>query len=126
MLNMAEWWLCLVMPPDEVEQIARFKTLSEEQKVILRSASKLKNCYTEGVVLSKQVEALFRVVMREYQCSELEAAIRVARRLVFVHKKRPEKTIPEPRAMAKPCDQFYQYQRSHCYVIRVVVRGGWT
>ncbi|HAO4499257.1 TPA: conjugative transfer ATPase, partial [Salmonella enterica] len=94
---------CLVMPPDEVEQIARFKTLSEEQKVILRSASKLKNCYTEGVVLSKQVEALFRVVppslylalgmtekeekaerqrlMREYQCSELEAAIRVARRL---------------------------------------------
>lgn len=103
MLNMAEWWLCLVMPPDEVEQIARFKTLSEEQKVILRSASKLKNCYTEGVVLSKQVEALFRVVppslylalgmtekeekaerqrlMREYQCSELEAAIRVARRL---------------------------------------------
>ncbi|STQ14813.1 putative plasmid-like protein [Enterobacter cloacae] len=24
MLNMAEWWICLVMPPDEVEQIARF------------------------------------------------------------------------------------------------------
>ncbi|EBZ4144326.1 conjugative transfer ATPase [Salmonella enterica subsp. enterica serovar Kottbus] len=103
MLNMAEWWLCLVMPPDEVEQIARFKTLSEEQKAILRSASKLKHCYTEGVVLSKKVETLFRVVppslylalgmtekeekaerqrlMREHQCSELDAAIRVARRL---------------------------------------------
>ncbi|EHE5102689.1 conjugative transfer ATPase, partial [Salmonella enterica] len=103
MLNMAEWWLCLVMPPDEVEQIARFKTLSEEQKAILRSASKLSRCYTEGVVLSKKVEALFRVVppslylalgmtekeekaerqrlMREYQCSELDAAIRVARKM---------------------------------------------
>ncbi|EIM3058482.1 conjugative transfer ATPase [Salmonella enterica] len=103
MLNMAEWWLCLVMPPDEVEQIARFKTLSEEQKAILRSASKLSRCYTEGVVLSEQVEALFRVVppslylalgmtekeekaerqrlMREYQCSELDAAIRVARKM---------------------------------------------
>ncbi len=25
MLNMAEWWLCLTMPPDEVEQISRLK-----------------------------------------------------------------------------------------------------
>ena len=25
MLNMMEWWLCLVMPKEEVEQIARFK-----------------------------------------------------------------------------------------------------
>ncbi|EAA9303032.1 conjugative transfer ATPase [Salmonella enterica] len=113
MLNMAEWWLCLVMPPDEVEQIARFKTLSEEQKAILRSASKLSRCYTEGVVLSEQVEALFRVVppslylalgmtekeekaerqrlMREYQCSELDAAIRVARKMDEARGFRPPK-----------------------------------
>ncbi|MCF6354680.1 MAG: hypothetical protein L3J26_06170 [Candidatus Polarisedimenticolaceae bacterium] len=31
MRNMMEWWLCLVMPKEEVEQIARFKDLTEEQ-----------------------------------------------------------------------------------------------
>ncbi|MDC9581629.1 conjugative transfer ATPase [Xenorhabdus sp. PR6a] len=103
MLNMAEWWLCLTMPPDEVEQIARFKKLTEEQKAVLLSASKLPRCYTEGVVLAKKIEALFRVVppslylalgmtekeekaerralMREHQCSELEAAVLVARKM---------------------------------------------
>ncbi|KOP35210.1 type VI secretion protein, partial [Xenorhabdus sp. GDc328] len=103
MLNMAEWWLCLTMPPDEVEQIARFKKLTEEQKAVLLSASKLPRCYTEGVVLAKKIEALFRVVppslylalgmtekeekaerralMREHQCSELEAAMLVARKM---------------------------------------------
>ncbi|MBS9440058.1 type VI secretion protein [Photorhabdus noenieputensis] len=103
MLNMAEWWLCLTMPPDEVEQIVRFKKLSEEQKSVLLSASKLPGCYTEGVVLSKKVEALFRVVppsvylalgmtekeekaerraiMKALHCSELDAAFVVARRL---------------------------------------------
>jgi hypothetical protein len=25
MLNMIEWWICLSMPPDEVEKIARFR-----------------------------------------------------------------------------------------------------
>jgi type IV secretory pathway VirB4 component len=53
MLNMAEWWICLVMPPEEVEQIARFKTLTEEQKAMLLSATKLPKKYTEGVVLSQ-------------------------------------------------------------------------
>ncbi len=56
MLNMAEWWLCLTMPPDEVEQIARFKKLNEEQKSVLLSASKLPRCYTEGVVLAKKLK----------------------------------------------------------------------
>ena len=32
MLNMAEWWVCLTMPPEEVNDIARFKALTEEQK----------------------------------------------------------------------------------------------
>ncbi|PHM27546.1 conjugative transfer ATPase [Xenorhabdus budapestensis] len=103
MLNMAEWWLCLTMPPDEVEQISRFKKLTEEQKAVLLFASKLPRCYTEGVVLAKKIEALFRVVpssfylalgmtekeekderwtlMREHKCSELEAAVWVARRM---------------------------------------------
>ncbi len=64
---------------------------------MLLSASKLLHCYTEGVVLAKKIEALFRVVppslyltlgmtekeekierrvlMREHQCSELEVAV---------------------------------------------------
>jgi len=103
MLNMAEWWLCLTMPPDEVEQISRFKKLTVEQKAMLLSATKLPRCYTEGVVLAKRVEALFRAVppslylalgmtekeekaerralMNEYHCTELEAAFHVARKL---------------------------------------------
>lgn len=103
MLNMAEWWVCLTMPPEEVNDIARFKALTEEQKAVLLSASKLSGCYTEGVVLSKKLEALFRAVppslylalgmtekeekaerralMQEFGCSELEAVRRVAQKL---------------------------------------------
>lgn len=103
MLNMAEWWVCLTMPPEEVNDIARFKALTEEQKAVLLSASKLSGCYTEGVVLSKKLEALFRAVppslylalgmtekeekaerralMQEFGCSELEAARKVAQKL---------------------------------------------
>ncbi|CAI1818472.1 Type IV secretory pathway, VirB4 components [Serratia proteamaculans] len=103
MLNMAEWWVCLTMPPEEVNDIARFKALTEEQKAVLLSASKLSGCYTEGVVLSKKLEALFRAVppslylalgmtekeekaerralMQEFGCSELEAAHKVAQKL---------------------------------------------
>lgn len=103
MLNMAEWWICLVMPKKEVDDISRFKSLTDEQKSVLMSASKLDKCYTEGVVLSKNVQALFRAVppslylalgmtekeekverrrlMNEFHCSELEAAMRVAKAL---------------------------------------------
>ena len=100
LLNMIEWWELLVMPPEEVEQVSRFKSLTPEQRQLLLSATKAPGKYTEGVVLSPRVEALFRVVspalwlalgmtekhekaermriMREFGCSELEAAMRVA------------------------------------------------
>jgi len=102
LLNMIEWWELLVMPPEEIDQVCRFKALTEEQRQLLRSAVKSPGQYTEGVVLSPRVEALFRVVppalwlalgmtekhekaermriMREFGCSELEAAMRVAER----------------------------------------------
>ncbi|MCC3701668.1 conjugative transfer ATPase [Rouxiella badensis] len=102
MLNMAEWWICLTMPPEEVKDIRRFKALTDEQEAVLLSASKLSGCYTEGVVLSKKLEALFRVVppalylalgmtekeekaerrriMVEFGCSELEAVFKIAAR----------------------------------------------
>lgn len=100
MLNMIEWWICLNMPLAEIEEIARFKKLSPAQKALLLSASKEPGKYTEGVVLAKNLEALFRAVppslylaiaqseseekaarwnlMQQYGCSELEAAIRIA------------------------------------------------
>ncbi|HEI8458908.1 conjugative transfer ATPase [Proteus mirabilis] len=103
MLNMIEWWLCLVMPPEEVEEIARFKKLTPEQKAMLLSATKTPRCYTEGVVLASRIEALFRAVppslylalgmtekeekaerkalMIEHGISELEAAKLMAVRL---------------------------------------------
>lgn len=67
MLNMAEWWICLTMPPDEIEQIARFRNLTEEQKQMLASAKKGQKvkgipCYTEGVVMGSTLNALFRSV----------------------------------------------------------------
>lgn len=102
LLNMIEWWELLVMPPEEVEQVSRFKSLTPEQRQLLLSATKAPGKYTEGVVLSPRVEALFRVVspalwlslgmtekhekaermriMRETGCSEVEAAMRMAER----------------------------------------------
>ncbi|OLU25670.1 conjugative transfer ATPase [Pseudomonas sp. PA15(2017)] len=103
LLNMIEWWLCLTMPPAEVEEISRFRRLTDPQKELLLSATKEPRKYTEGVVLSKRVEALFRVVppsiylalgmteneekaerrelMREHGISEVEAAYLVAQKI---------------------------------------------
>ncbi|MHB0818462.1 conjugative transfer ATPase [Stutzerimonas stutzeri] len=103
LLNMIEWWLCLTMPPAEVEEIARFKRLSDAQKELLLSATKEPRKYTEGVVLAKRVEALFRVVppsiylalgmteneekaerrelMQEHGITEVEAAYMVAQKI---------------------------------------------
>ena len=103
MLNMMEWWLCLVMPKEEIEQIARFKDLSAEQRSLLLSARKEPGKYVEGVVLSDNLEALFRnvppplslalamtekhekaeraAIMQAKGCSELEAVQIVAQRI---------------------------------------------
>ncbi len=103
MLNMMEWWLCLVMPKEEVEQIARFRELNEVQRSLLLSARKEPGKYVEGVVLSDNLEALFRnvppplslalamtekhekaeraAIMRERGCTELEAVYIVAERI---------------------------------------------
>ncbi len=100
MLTMMEWWLCLVCPKEEVEQISRFKDLTPQQRQLLLSTRKEPGKYVEGVVLSDTLEALFRSVppplalalamtekhekaaraalMREHDCSELEAAYRIA------------------------------------------------
>jgi conjugative transfer ATPase len=103
MLNMIEWWICLSMPPDEVEKIARFRELSPAQKALMLSARKEAGKFTEGVILSKSMEVLFRAVppslylalaqtepeekaeryqlMQQYGIGELEAAMTVAERI---------------------------------------------
>ena len=103
MLNMMEWWLCLVMPKEEVDQIARFKELSTEQKSLLLSTRKEPGKYAEGVVLADGFEALFRnvppplslalamtekhekveraAIMRDQDCTALEAAYVIAERI---------------------------------------------
>jgi conjugative transfer ATPase len=100
MLNMIEWWICLSMPPDEVEKIARFRELNPAQKALMLSTRKESGKYSEGVILSKSMEVLFRAVppslalalaqtepeekaerarvMRKDGCTELGAALRIA------------------------------------------------
>lgn len=103
LLNMIEWWLCLVLPRDEIEQLGRFRTLTDAQVQMLASATKADRQYTEGVVLADRVELLFRCVppslmlslamterhekharqqiMTDDGVSELDAAIEIARQL---------------------------------------------
>jgi type IV secretory pathway VirB4 component len=100
MLSMIEWWICLSMPPDEVEKVARFRELNAAQKRLLRSARKESGKFSEGVVLSKSMEVLFRAVlpsinlalamtdpeekneryklMMKHGLAELDAALRIA------------------------------------------------
>jgi hypothetical protein len=100
MLNMVEWWVCLVMPKEEVEAIARFRHVDDAQRALLLSASKSPRQYTEGVVMSEAGESLFRnvppslmlalaqtekhekahrmVLMQKHGITEVEAAKRVA------------------------------------------------
>jgi len=47
---------------EEVEQIARFKDLTDVQRSLLLSVRKEPGKYVEGVVLSDNIEALFRNV----------------------------------------------------------------
>ena len=103
LLNMVEWWLCLVMPKEEVDQISRFRELNSEQRGMFIDARKENKKYTEGVILSKQFEMLFKVVppslylslagtekdekteraqlMKEHNISEVEAAFLVAKKI---------------------------------------------
>jgi conjugative transfer ATPase len=102
-LSMCEWWLLLTMEKAEVEEIARFKTLTREQRLMVESARKEPGKFTEGVILSAGAQMLFRNVppplaialamteghekaerkriMDEHNCSEMEAAVHVARRI---------------------------------------------
>ncbi len=100
MLNQPEWLIALSMDQGEVEQVARFKHLSEDQRSLLLSAKKASGDYVEGVVVSDILLTLFRSVvpalslalaqteksekavraelMKQHRCSELDAVHRIA------------------------------------------------
>lgn len=108
LLSMFEWWIAMVCPKEEIEQISRFKDLTEEQKGMLRAARKEQGNYTEGVVLSDNLQCLFRnippplalalalalamtekhekqqraEIMKSRHCSEFEAALVIAEKLM--------------------------------------------
>ena len=103
-LSMCEWWLALTMDVDEIDQISRFRTLTDEQRTLMESATKAPPKYTEGVLLNASGQMLVRNVppalaialamteqhekaerldiMRARDCSELDAAHVVAQRLM--------------------------------------------
>lgn len=103
-LSMCEVWDLLAMEKAEIEEVARFKSLTREQRLMIESARKEPGKYTEGVLLSASKQVLYRNVppplaialamtepeekaerrriMDELQCSELDAAMHVAQRLV--------------------------------------------
>ena len=62
LLNMIEWWIALVCPKEEVEEMRRFRELTDEQVEMLLSTRKAHRQYTEGVVMSAAGMHLFRAV----------------------------------------------------------------
>ena len=102
-LSMCEYWMLLTMDKSEIEDVARFRRLSEEERQLIESARKEPPKYTEGVILSAIGHTLFRNVppalpialamteghekaarrriMDAKGCTELEAAYLVAQEL---------------------------------------------
>lgn len=91
------------MDKAEIEEVARFRSLTAEQRLMMESARKEPPKYTEGVLISANGQVLFRNVppalpialamteghekaqrkrlMEQHGCTELEAARMVARQL---------------------------------------------
>ncbi|RMX08147.1 conjugative transfer ATPase [Corticibacter populi] len=102
-LSMCEYWMLLTMDKSEIEEIARFRALSPEQRQMIESARKEPPKFTEGVMISAGGQVLFRNVppslpialamtekhekaqrrrlMEEHGVNEMDAAVMVARQL---------------------------------------------
>ncbi len=102
-LSMCEYWMLLTMDRSEIEQVTRFRSLSDEQRKLMESARKEPPKYTEGVLITATGQLLFRNVppalpialamteghekahrkrlMQQHGCTEMDAARMVAREL---------------------------------------------
>jgi conjugative transfer ATPase len=101
MLSMMEFWICLGMSEAELFEVERFKALTEEERILFRSVRKEAKKYVEGVILCNKLKSIFRNVppkialalamtekhekaerqkiMKEFGCSEVEAAIKIVK-----------------------------------------------
>ncbi|MFN3493640.1 MAG: conjugative transfer ATPase [Hydrogenophaga sp.] len=99
-LSMCEYWMLLTMDRSEIAEVARFRSLTPEQRSLMESARKEPPKYTEGVLISASDQALFRNVppalpialamteghekahrrrlMEQHGCTEMQAAQMVA------------------------------------------------
>lgn len=95
LLAQCETWMCLSLPPNEIDQVERFKPLTLEQRLLFLSAKKENGKYTEGILLTPKLQCLVRnvpprrylvmaateqseknqraLIMKEQNCSEIEA-----------------------------------------------------
>jgi conjugative transfer ATPase len=111
-LAMMENFMCLALPPDEIAQVERFRTLTAEERALFESAKKVPGQYTEGVLLSPKVKGLFRVIppklflnlaatdkhekserqrlMKQHGISELAAAMRMAEQMMQMPVEAPD------------------------------------
>jgi conjugative transfer ATPase len=109
MLSMFEWWMCLFIDQSELANIEKFRALTPDQKTMLLSTTKAPGKYTEGVVMSDNVQGLFRMVppglclalgqsekeekrarsklMQEHGIDELEAAQMIGDRIAAGRRK---------------------------------------
>lgn len=102
MLNAMEWWFCLVMPREEVEQIARFKDLTDDAKRMLLSARKEPGKFIEGVLLSDTCQTKFRSV---------PPALALALPMTEKHEKAERREIVRRKGLAEELDAAYEVAR---------------
>lgn len=99
-LSMFEWWLVLFANEKELKELEQFKSLTPDQRKLILGTKKVPKKYTEGVILSDSMNALFRnvppapclilagtekeekrerhLVMQREGCTEVEAAFVLA------------------------------------------------
>jgi conjugative transfer ATPase len=61
-LSMCEWWWLLTIHESEIGEIARFRTLTRTQRLMVEAVRQEPGKYTEGVLLSARQQLLFRSV----------------------------------------------------------------
>jgi conjugative transfer ATPase len=62
LINQPEWWIGLCLDDDEVRRIEKFRTLSDDQKRLLSKTRKEIGKYTEGGLISTNLNTIFRIV----------------------------------------------------------------
>ncbi len=104
MLAQIEHWLCLAISANEISQIEDFKVFTPEMRSLLLSAKKAPGKYTEGVIFSSNMNALFRNspprlylalaateqaeknqrlrIMQQFNCTEIEAVKIIAKEMM--------------------------------------------